>query len=139
MDIRHCTEEAEIRSVFPAICELYDMSEVDFVRYVQEMQQGEFSLFGAFEEEECIGAVGYRVGRRLYCGRYLHVDNLVVRGKYQKRGIAQALIGFCKKEATRLECDVILADSYVDNKKAQSLFYKEGFYIRGFHLRSDEF
>ncbi len=138
MQIIACTTRTEIEATYPAIAELYELDCEKFVTYALEMMEGEFSLFGAFEGEECVGAIGYRIGRRLYCGKYLHIDNLVVRAAHRKKGHAEKMINFCREEAKKFECDVMLADSYVNNSRAQKLFFKQGFYIRGFHLRCDK-
>ena len=95
--IKPCITDKEIVSTYPAISELYDFDQDTFLRYVQEMQQGEYSLFGAFEDNNCVGAVGHRIGRRLYCGKYLHIDNLIVREAYRRKNIAKQIIDFCKQ------------------------------------------
>lgn len=137
MNIIECNNKEKIKSTHAVVKQLYDIDIDEYLSYIQEMKSSDYKLFGMFDKNVCVAVIGYRIGRRLYCGKYLHIDNLIVSECVRNKGFAKKLITFCKNEATKNSCDVILADSYVENKIAHSLFVQENFHIRGFHLKFD--
>lgn len=135
MDIRPCNTDVEIAATYPVVRQLYQLPETDYITYIHEMMDIEYKLIALYEKDNCVGVVGYRVGRRLYCGKYLHVDNMIIDEQHRRQGHARQLVQWLKDEATRLECDTLLADTYVENYPAHSLFIKHGFHVRGYHLK----
>ena len=137
MQIRECKSDDEIMTTYRVVEQLYEFTSEQFLSYIKEMTTTEYRLIGVYNEgDQCVAAVGFRVGRRLYCGRYLHIDNMIVDHKHRNQGLASEMLGWLREEAMRLECDVLLADTYVENTPAQDFFYKEGFQKRGHHLKA---
>ncbi len=135
MDIRECRTDAEILATFPVVRQLYELSEQEYLAFAHEMMETDYRLITCFDNGKPVAVVGFRVGRRLYCGKYLHIDNLIIDETHRGKGFARALVGWLRKEAARLDCDTLLADTYVDNHPAHRLFLSEGFHIRGYHLK----
>lgn len=137
MQIIECTSDDDIRLVIPVIQQLYDRDTNTLFNEIKDMCDERYTLLRAEQDGKIIAAVGYRLGRRLYSGRYLHIDNLVVDKNTRGSGVAKQLLTHLKQVAKAQGCETVLADSYITNSVAQSLFLKEGFYIRGFHLKFD--
>ena len=138
MNIFECTDIKSIESTYGVTRQLYDIDIETYLSHIEEMRSSDYSLFSMVNDEgKCIAVVGYRIGRRLYCGKYLHIDNLIVSEDCRSKGIAKKLVDFCKNSAKENNCDVILADSYVENRVAHRLFLQEKFHIRGFHFKFD--
>lgn len=138
IELRKCESDEEMLATHGVISELYEIDEATYLSHLQEMLSvGEYTLLAVYDGDEVVGAVGYRIGRRLYCGKYLHVDNLVVKQDRRGEGISHAIIEHLKQAAKVAGCDTMLADSYIDNRRAQKIFMREGFYIRGFHMKFD--
>lgn len=135
--IKECITEGDIASALPLLSHLYNRPESDFPPLIKEMMEHDYRLIAAFDGEKCCGAVGFRTGYRLYCGRYTHIDNMVVHEDYRQHSVGKQLIGWIKGEAKKLGCDTVLADTYVSNHGAQTFFIKQGFFIRGLHLKHD--
>jgi ribosomal protein S18 acetylase RimI-like enzyme len=131
---------SELSQAFLLAYKLYpQMKEAEFIEKVQEMLKENYRILGVVEGEKIIAIVGYRVGLRLYCGKYLHIDNLIVAEDIRQKGLASELIEYLKDLAKKHKCNTILADTQLANHKAQKLFLKNGFYMRGFHMKCDEF
>jgi len=138
MNVIECTDRKLIESTYCVTSQLYNIDIETYVSYIEEMKSSDYKLFSMNNDDGlCVAVVGYRVGRRLYCGKYLHIDNLIVSKDVRSKGLAKKLIDFCKEEASKSKCDVILADSYVENRNAHRLFLREKFHIRGFHFKFD--
>jgi ribosomal protein S18 acetylase RimI-like enzyme len=140
MNLKPLKTTKQLIDAFSIISGLYpNKSEKEFLSQTKQMLKSSYKILGVFDDKTLIAVVGYRVGIRLYCGKYIHIDNLIVGENTRKQGIASFIIDEIKKIAKTLSCDTILADTQVSNEKAQKLFLKNGFYIRGFHLKCDNF
>ncbi len=138
MQITECVKEPELKAAYQVLREHYtNLSELDYLRYVREMTATGFRMIAVIENEKCIAVCGFRVGRRFYCGKFLHIDNMIVQSAYRSQGIGTLIINWMRTEAIRLNCDVLLADTYINNSNAQRFFEREGFYKRGYHLKFD--
>lgn len=137
MHITECASDEEILATYKVATQLYELPKETYLAYVREMMQQGYRLVALYENGQCIAISGFRVGRRLYCGKFLHIDNLVTDRRHRKQGVALVLIEWMKEEAARIGCDVMLADTYIENGPAQALFKREGFMTRGYHLKLD--
>ncbi|MFM7620816.1 MAG: GNAT family N-acetyltransferase [Alphaproteobacteria bacterium] len=86
---------------------------------------------------ELLGIAGFWVSRMFYCGRYLQVSNLIVNEKFRSNGIGKKILQYLEIIALKQQCLKIVLDSYTENKRSHSLYFGEGFYIRGFHFVKD--
>ncbi len=129
----------EMESAFPLISQMYDkMSFATYTAYIQEMiDTNDFKMVAAYLDGKMVGVSGYWVFLMLYCGRYLQASNLVVDKNQRSLGIGTEILNYLEKKAQNLKCQKIVLDSYVENKKSHSLYYREGYYIRGFHFMKD--
>jgi GNAT superfamily N-acetyltransferase len=97
----------------------------------------DFKMIGAFLNNEIIGIAGYWVLRMLYCGRYIQVSSFIVDEKKRGFGIGKKILNEIEKIGKRLNCEKMVLDSFTENKKSHSLYFKEDFHIRGFHFMKD--
>jgi len=86
-----------------------------------------------FEGKKAIAVSGYWLATKIYCGKYLEVDNLVVHTDHRSKNIGKILMDWMLNEARESNCQTILLDAYVENFKAHKFYYREGFIARGFH------
>lgn len=137
MNIRECTTDKDIKATYAVIRQLYSLPEKKYLAFVREMMETDYRMIAVWEKTKPVAVAGFRVGRRLYCGKYLHIDNLIIDEKHRGKGFARGLVQWLEKEAKKLDCDTVLADTYVDNTPAHRLFIGAGFHIRGYHLKKN--
>lgn len=129
----------EMLESFPLVGQMYDkMSFETFKSFVQEMiDTNDFKMVAAYLDGKMVGVSGYWVFLMLYCGRYLQASNLVVDKDLRSQGIGKEILHYLEEKAKNLGCKKIVLDSYIENKKSHPLYFKENFYIRGFHFMKD--
>lgn len=137
MFVTEATTQEAIEATYTIAYQLYEMPIERYTGYIYEMMGQGYRLIALEDDGKLIGISGFRVGRRLYCGKYLHIDNLVVDKACRKQGAALEMLEWMKAEAERIGCDCLLADTYIENAPAQALFKREGFTTRGYHLKQD--
>jgi GNAT superfamily N-acetyltransferase len=137
--IRNLESFDEIKLAYPLVSKMYpNMSLETFEFYVKEMMENNgFRSIAAFLDDKMVGVSGYWVFTMLYCGRYLQASNIVVDKNLRNRRIGSKILHYLEEKAKKLGCQKIVLDSYTENKKSHALYYRNEFYIRGFHFMKD--
>lgn len=137
--IRKLNSKEEILLAFPIILQRYQQMTLEkFGEQIGEMiEMNDFKMIGAFLDGKIVGVCGYWILRMLYCGRYIQLSSFIVDEEKRGFGIGKKIMAEIEKTGKELQCEKIILDSYTENKKSHSLYYREGFYIRGFHFMKD--
>jgi len=93
-----------------------------------------YAMLAAFEGESCLGISGYWIGHKLYCGRYLEIDNFVVHAAHRSRGIGKLLIDELTAIAHQERCAHVMLDAYLENTDGHRFYERHGFVKRGYHF-----
>ena len=117
-----------IRQLSPAVTE-------ERYHYVlDDMLVHGYRMVAVFEAADCVGISGIWVATKIYSGRYLEMDNVVVADTHRSRGIGKLLTDFIEKLALAEDCETIMLDAYLENEKAHAFYEREGFTSRGYHF-----
>lgn len=137
--IKNLETTDEMNLAFPLVKQFYP--HIDLKRYnflVSEMVElNNFKMIGLWLKNKLVGVCGYYVASMFYCGRYLQISNFIIDENYRNQGIGSYLMMHLEKLAKELGCQKFVLDSYTENKKSHSLYFRQGFYIRGFHFMKD--
>lgn len=120
---------------FPLIKEMYPSITVE--QYSEEldlMVPNNYKQVVVFENDEMLGLSGYWFGNKLWCGKYLELDNVFSSAKHRSKGVGDLIFKHLKIKAEELGCTMLALDSYTDNFKAHKFFYDQGYIPRGFHF-----
>ncbi len=117
-----------LQDLYPSLTLSEYSSELDL------MLPHNYGQVGVFEGDICLGLSGFWIGTKLWCGKYLELDNIVVSKTQRSQGIGKLMFYFLHKKALENECSMLSLDSYTTNFKAHKFFYKEGFAPKGFHF-----
>lgn len=98
-----------------------------------------YQAFGAFthaadDSPRLVGIASAWIATKVWCGRYLEIDNLVVAATHRASGIGSRLIEALESRARELDCNVLVLDSYTSNHPSHRLYHRLGFEIWGFHF-----
>ncbi len=93
-----------------------------------------YRLIGGFSDGTLAGVAGAWVATKIWCGRYLEIDNLVVAPEHRGSGVGSELIRYLEELAVREECNLVVLDSYTANQPSHRLYHRLGFEIWGFHF-----
>lgn len=93
-----------------------------------------YKLFGAFRDDQLIGLAGAWIATKVWCGRYLEIDNFVVDPDHRSGGAGTALVTTLEALARESECSILVLDSYSNNHASHRLYHRLGFEIWGFHF-----
>lgn len=98
------------------------------------MNEPGYRLLAAFERNELIAISGYWISHKLYCGKYLEPDNVVVHRNYRSRGVGEKLQAELESIAKKNGCRVMMLDAYLENIRGHSFYERHGYVKKGFHF-----
>ena len=127
--LRHAETDGEITACFPTMHELRphlaDAAElVERVR--RQRDEAGYRLLVAWRGEAAIGLAGYRVQEMLVAGRFIYVDDLVVRSAERRGRLGARLLDAVSEEGKRLDCPRLVLDTAIDNSLGQRFYFRYG-------------
>jgi GNAT superfamily N-acetyltransferase len=135
MLVRELVDKEEMLKFLPVLNELYpSLTTEEYSQELDEMLPCRYGQVAVFEEEECIAICGFWLGNKLWIGKYLELDNIVVRASHRSQGVGKLMFDFLERKAIEYRCKMLSLDSYTNNFKAHKFFYNEGYSPKGFHF-----
>ena len=135
MDLREMNSKEEMLSNYELLTEVYPTLTIEeYSRELDLMIPHNYGQVVVFDGDIRAGLTGYWIGSKLWCGKYMELDNVVVAEKYRSRGVGKQLFEFFEKKAKDEGCTMLALDSYNDNYEAHKFFKREGYDPRGIHF-----
>jgi GNAT superfamily N-acetyltransferase len=106
----------------------------EYKKTLMEMIPNGYGQVAVLENEKCIAISGYWINTKLYSGKYLEMDNVIVIPEYRSNGIGKLLCNWCEQKAKDNNCRVLMLDAYLENEKAHKFYEREGYFKRGYHF-----
>ena len=133
--VRELIDKEEMLKNLPVLQDLYpSLTLSEYSSELDLMLPHNYGQVGVFEGDICLGLSGFWIGTKLWCGKYLELDNIVVSKTQRSQGIGKLIFDFLHKKALENDCTMLSLDSYTTNFKAHKFFYNEGFAPKGFHF-----
>jgi GNAT superfamily N-acetyltransferase len=135
LTVRELNDKEEMLKYIHVLNDLYpSLTQEQYSTELDVMLPHNYGQVGVFEGEECLGISGFWIGNKLWCGKYLELDNIVVLETHRSKGVGKLIFDFLSRKAQEQNCTMMSLDSYTYNFKAHKFFYNEGFAPRGFHF-----
>ena len=93
-----------------------------------------YELYGAYDGDSLVAVCGAWVATKLWCGRYLEVDNIVTDPERRSMGAGTQLMEAMENLARERDCEILALDSYASNTASHRLYHRLGYEIKGFHF-----
>lgn len=135
MELKELKTKEQMLQNFDLIKEMYPS--ITLNQYSNEldiMLPHNYGQVAIFDGDNCAGLTGYWVGSKLWCGKYMELDNVIVSEKYRRQGVGHRLFSHMEQKAKDLGCTMLALDSYTDNFSGHKFFYEQGYVPRGFHF-----
>lgn len=93
-----------------------------------------YTMITIWDDDTCMGLSGIWVSTKIYSGKYLEMDNVVIDHNYRSRGIGTLLTDYIIQYAREKSCATMMLDAYLENDKAHAFYERVGFVRRGYHF-----
>lgn len=132
---KELTTAEEMLIQFPLLQQLQSkLTLEEYKTMLPEMIRYGYFQVGVFENDKCIGLSGIWISTKLYSGKYLEMDNVIIDENYRSKGIGKLLCDWCINKAKETNCKRVMLDAYLENEKAHQFYEREGFVKRGYHF-----
>ncbi|MCC6818969.1 MAG: GNAT family N-acetyltransferase [Bacteroidia bacterium] len=137
MDIR-LLEKSELPIILPLVQLLNPNTEEEILlNRLNEMAQTNYECVGVFVEGNLVGIAGLWLLTKLYNGRHLEPDNVIISQEYQGKGLGKLLFEWINQYALSKGCEVLELNCYVHNSPAHKFWMNEGYKILGYHFQKN--
>ncbi len=72
---------------------------------------------------------------RIYCGKQIEIDNVILDSKHQSKGYGNILLNYIEKWAIDNDCETIELNTYVQNPRSHKFYFNNNYKILGFHFQ----
>ena len=102
--------------------------------YLEEMVPHNYKQLVIYDEGVCVALTGFWTGVKLWCGKYIEIDNFIVDPNHRSKGLGKMLTDYIDAKAIELGCTMTVLDAYTGNYTAHRFYYNQGFVPKGFHF-----
>ncbi|MDG1332536.1 MAG: GNAT family N-acetyltransferase [Crocinitomicaceae bacterium] len=135
MEIRELKSKEEMLSAFEILLEVYpNLTLEEYSNELDIMLPHNYGQVVVMDGDIIAGLTGYWIGSKLWCGKYMELDNVVVAEAYRRKGVGKMLFDHMEKWAKEEKCTMLALDSYTTNFKAHRFFYSQDYGPKGFHF-----
>lgn len=113
------------------------LSENQLCQYLGEMVPHRYSMVAILEDDRVIALTGYWQHTKIWKGRILEIDNMIVHPDFRSRGLGKKLLDYLEQKAKDNGCQAMVLDAFVKNHRAHQLYFREGYIIKGYHFLKD--
>lgn len=133
--IKEIETHLEMLAQFPLLQQLNPNIEYNScIQMLHDMLANNYKMVGVFVGEKCVGVSGYWISTKLYSGKYLEMDNVVVDIEHRSAGIGAMLCHYLDNVAKEKNCKMMMLDAYLENESAHRFYIREGYIKRGYHF-----
>lgn len=93
-----------------------------------------YTCFGVFINDKLVGISSGWTTVRLYSGKQLEVDNVIIDSAVQSKGVGKLLFEFIESWAKEKDYKTIELNTYVQNSRSHKFYFNLGYSILGFHF-----
>ena len=135
MEIKELTTVEEMLAQIETMQHLYPKLTLEkYQSYLEEMIPHNYKQVAVFEGNACVGLSGFWTGTKLWCGKYIELDNFIVSPNHRSKGIGKLITDYIDAKAEEIGCTNIVLDAYTTNFAAHRFYYNQGFGPKGFHF-----
>ena len=129
------TTRAEMLVQLPIIQQLYpDYTTETYGDLLDEMIPHNYKQLIVVENNTTIGLAGFWIGTKLWSGKYLELDNVVVHQDFRSQKIGSIMTNYLNQKAIAENCNMIVLDAFTTNFGAHKFYMNHGYVPKGFHF-----
>lgn len=135
IQVKEITTKVEMLQQMELIQQMYPHYTLEkYEALLNEMLPLQYKQVLVIDNEVCIGLAGFWIATKLWSGKYLELDNVIVHTAHRSKGVGEQIVKYLNEKAMATNCNVVVLDAYTSNYRAQKFFFNQGFVPQGFHF-----
>ena len=94
-----------------------------------------YTCFGLYENGDLLGVSSGWTTVRIYCGKQLELDNVIIDNQLQSKGLGKQFFNKIESWALQNGYDAVSLNTYVANARSHKFYFNQGYSILGFHFQ----
>lgn len=103
-------------------------------RIVETFKYPNYLCFGCFENDKLLGLAGLWETVRLYSGKQIELDNVIIDPNIQSKGMGHQFMALIEQWALENDFESVELNAYTSNRRSHKFYHKEGYEVYGFHF-----
>ncbi|WP_322551304.1 GNAT family N-acetyltransferase [Flavobacterium psychraquaticum] len=133
--LKELTTIEEMVAQLPIIKQLYpDYTIEKYKSLLEQMVPNNYKQFIVVQENQTVGLAGFWIGTKLWSGKYLELDNVVVHQDFRSQKIGSIMTNYLNQKAIAENCNMIVLDAFTTNFGAHKFYMNHGYVPKGFHF-----
>lgn len=133
--LKELTTIDEMLVQLPIIQQLYpDYTVEKYKSLLEQMIPNNYKQLLVVQGNQTVGLAGFWIGTKLWSGKYLELDNVVVHQDFRSQKIGSVLTNYLNQKAIEENCNMIVLDAFTTNFGAHKFYMNHGYVPKGFHF-----
>ncbi len=133
----HILDKSSIDEIVSLTKQLNPNTEINTLkkRHAEMFTFQSYRCFGLFDNNTLIAVSSGWITVKLYSGKQLEIDNVIVDSSIQSKGYGKVFLNKIENWAKEEGCETIELNAYSQNNRAHKFYFKHGYEILGFHFQ----
>ena len=133
--LKELTTIEEMLAQLPIFKQLYpDYTIEKYKSLLEQMVPNNYKQLIVVQENQTVGLAGFWIGTKLWSGKYLELDNVVVHQDFRSQKIGSIMTNYLNQKAIAENCNMIVLDAFTTNFGAHKFYMNHGYVPKGFHF-----
>ena len=133
--LKELTTIEEMVAQLPIIKQLYpDYTIERYKSLLEQMVPNNYKQLIVVQENQTVGLAGFWIGTKLWSGKYLELDNVVVHQDFRSQKIGSIMTNYLNQKAIAENCNMIVLDAFTTNFGAHKFYMNHGYVPKGYHF-----
>lgn len=135
IQLKILSNNLEMRDCYELIKQLNPkLSQEEYLSLIEEMIPNNYKQLIAIKNNMIVGVCGFWINTKIYSGKYIELDNVVVDINYRGQNIGEMMCLKVMEIAENESCKVAMLDAYLENESAHKFYERLGYRKKGFHF-----
>src|SRR5215510_4707997 len=104
------------------------------VQRLNAQRKSDYKCVGVYDQSRLIAISGIWILNKIYAGKHIEPDNVIVHPDYRNKGIGELLMNWIHEYATSIGCITSELNARVSNESGNRFWKKMGYEIVGYHF-----
>jgi GNAT superfamily N-acetyltransferase len=104
------------------------------IKRLNDLRATDYKCAGVYHDSKLIAVSGMWVLNKIYAGKHIEPDNVVVHPDYRSKGIGTMLLNWIHAYACEIGCLTSELNSRITNSNGNKFWMNQGYEIVGFHF-----
>ena len=131
-------EKNNLDSILPLLQLINPTTELSVLaERLEAMKSTDYQCLGVFDGDRLVGICGFWMLIKIYVGKHIEPDNVVIHPDYRSQGIGEQMLAWIFDYGRQHGCIASELNVYVQNSPGIKFWMSQGYKIIGFHMQKN--